>query len=191
MLGGILEPSRRGPSSPWWVGPRWPTSSPCSRCWPPRWTPSSSAAGWPSPSWPPGARASGARSSTQTTSRTAAPCSLRACEILLPDRHPGPRARRHLRAARRGTGHGASVKVIEGDLPDGWTGLDIGPGPAAAFAGVVAGAGTVLVERAARRVRGQPLRRAGPRSWPKPWPSARASRSSAAATAPARSRSWA
>ena len=43
-------------------------------------------------------------------------------------------------------GHGprGSVKVIEGDLPDGWTGLDIGPDSATAFAEVVAGAGTVL-----------------------------------------------
>ncbi len=43
-------------------------------------------------------------------------------------------------------GHGprGSVKVIEGDLPDGWTGLDIGPDSAAAFAEEVAGAGTVL-----------------------------------------------
>ena len=37
-----------------------------------------------------------------------------------------------------------SVKVIEGDLPDGWTGLDIGPDTAAAFAEVVQEAGTVL-----------------------------------------------
>jgi phosphoglycerate kinase len=36
------------------------------------------------------------------------------------------------------------VKVIEGDLPDGWTGLDIGPESAAAFAEVVSQAGTVL-----------------------------------------------
>ena len=43
-------------------------------------------------------------------------------------------------------GHGprGSVKVIEGDLPDGWTGLDIGPDTAAAFAEEVASAGTVL-----------------------------------------------
>ena len=43
-------------------------------------------------------------------------------------------------------GHGprGSVKVIEGDLPDGWTGLDIGPDTAAAFADEVATAGTVL-----------------------------------------------
>jgi phosphoglycerate kinase len=34
--------------------------------------------------------------------------------------------------------------VIEGDLPDGWTGLDIGPDSAAAFASAVADAGTVL-----------------------------------------------
>jgi phosphoglycerate kinase len=36
------------------------------------------------------------------------------------------------------------VKVIDGDLPDGWTGLDIGPKSAAAFADVVRDAGTVL-----------------------------------------------
>ena len=43
-------------------------------------------------------------------------------------------------------GHGprGSVKVVEGDLPDGWTGLDIGPDTAATFAEVVASAGTVL-----------------------------------------------
>ena len=43
-------------------------------------------------------------------------------------------------------GHGSrgSVKVIEGDLPDGWMGLDIGPDSAAAFAEAVTGAGTVL-----------------------------------------------
>jgi phosphoglycerate kinase len=43
-------------------------------------------------------------------------------------------------------GHGprGSVKVIEGDLPDGWTGLDIGPETAAVFADAVSGAGTVL-----------------------------------------------
>ena len=41
-------------------------------------------------------------------------------------------------------GERGSVKVIEGDLPDGWTGLDIGPDTAAAFAQVVQEAGTVL-----------------------------------------------
>jgi phosphoglycerate kinase len=43
-----------------------------------------------------------------------------------------------------GQGPRGSVKVIEGDLPDGWTGLDIGPDSAAGFAEVVSGAGTVL-----------------------------------------------
>ena len=43
-----------------------------------------------------------------------------------------------------GVGPRGSVKVIEGDLPDGWTGLDIGPDTAAEFAGVIADAGTVL-----------------------------------------------
>jgi phosphoglycerate kinase len=36
------------------------------------------------------------------------------------------------------------VKIIEGDLPDGWTGLDIGPESAESFAEVVRAAGTVL-----------------------------------------------
>jgi phosphoglycerate kinase len=42
------------------------------------------------------------------------------------------------------TGSRGGVKVIEGDLPDGWTGLDIGPDSAEAFADVVSEAGTVL-----------------------------------------------
>jgi phosphoglycerate kinase len=41
-------------------------------------------------------------------------------------------------------GSRGGVKVVEGDLTDGWTGLDIGPDSAAAFAEVVRGAGTVL-----------------------------------------------
>jgi phosphoglycerate kinase len=44
----------------------------------------------------------------------------------------------------QGIGPRGGVKVIEGDLTDGWTGLDIGPASAAAFAEVVRGAGTVL-----------------------------------------------
>jgi phosphoglycerate kinase len=36
------------------------------------------------------------------------------------------------------------VKIIEGDLPDGWTGLDIGPETAASFAAAIDRAGTVL-----------------------------------------------
>jgi len=43
-----------------------------------------------------------------------------------------------------GVGPRGSVKVIEGDLPDGWTGLDIGPDTAAEFATAIADAGTVL-----------------------------------------------
>ena len=61
-------------------------------------------------------------------------------------------------------GHGprGSVKVIEGDLPDGWTGLDIGPDSAAAFAEVVGGAGTVLWNGPLGRLRGPALRRGHP-----------------------------
>ncbi len=43
-----------------------------------------------------------------------------------------------------GVGPRGGVKVIEQDLPDGWTGLDIGPESAAAFAKAVRQAGTVL-----------------------------------------------
>jgi phosphoglycerate kinase len=43
-----------------------------------------------------------------------------------------------------GIGPRGGVKIIECDLPDGWTGLDIGPDSAAEFAEVVRHAGTVL-----------------------------------------------
>jgi phosphoglycerate kinase len=43
-----------------------------------------------------------------------------------------------------GIGPRGGVKIVEGDLTDGWTGLDIGPESAAAFAAVVERAGTVL-----------------------------------------------
>ena len=48
------------------------------------------------------------------------------------------------RPTPRRDGVRGSVKVIEGDLPDGWTGLDIGPETAERFADVVVEAGTVL-----------------------------------------------
>jgi phosphoglycerate kinase len=43
-----------------------------------------------------------------------------------------------------GIGPRGGVKVVQGDLTDGWTGLDIGPESAACFAAVVLQAGTVL-----------------------------------------------
>jgi phosphoglycerate kinase len=43
-----------------------------------------------------------------------------------------------------GVGPRGGVKIVEGDLTDGWTGLDIGPESAAAFAEVIGRAGTVL-----------------------------------------------
>jgi phosphoglycerate kinase len=43
-----------------------------------------------------------------------------------------------------GVGPRGGVKIVEGDLTDGWTGLDIGPESAATFAAVVERAGTVL-----------------------------------------------
>lgn len=41
-------------------------------------------------------------------------------------------------------GESGDAKVLGRELPDGWTGLDIGPDSAAAFAAAVQGAGTVL-----------------------------------------------
>jgi phosphoglycerate kinase len=39
---------------------------------------------------------------------------------------------------------GGTVRQVGVDVPDGWMGVDIGPGTAAAFGDVIAGAGTVL-----------------------------------------------
>jgi hypothetical protein len=83
--GGHLGAARPGPSWPWWAGPRWPTSSKCSRRWPPRWTRSSSAGAWPSRSWPPGDSTSAAPCSTRRTSTTAGRCSTRASTSCSPD----------------------------------------------------------------------------------------------------------
>lgn len=43
-----------------------------------------------------------------------------------------------------GGGPRGDTKLLGPDLPDGWTGLDIGPETAEVFAGAIAGAGTVL-----------------------------------------------
>jgi phosphoglycerate kinase len=43
-----------------------------------------------------------------------------------------------------GVGPRGGVKIVQGDLTDGWTGLDIGPESAAAFAQAIGRAGTVL-----------------------------------------------
>ena len=88
-------------------------------------------------------------------------------------------------------GHGprGSVKVIEGDLPDGWTGLDIGPDTAAAFAEEVATAGTVLWNGPLGAFEDHRFA-AGTRIVAEAWPTAPASRWWAAATAPARWTSW-
>ena len=64
--------------------------------------------------------------------------------ILLPSDTKALEPGGTLGASNGGHGPRGSVKVIEGDLPDGWTGLDIGPDSAATFAEAVADAGTVL-----------------------------------------------
>ena len=69
---------------------------------------------------------------------------LRACaSCSRPTRGPWSPGGRSGRP-RRGTGRGGASRSSRGTCPDGWTGLDIGPDTAAAFAEVVAGAGTVL-----------------------------------------------
>ena len=100
------------------------------------------AGAWPSPSWPLWVTTSGPRWWTWIGSRTAGGCSTRGPDPAA-HRRGGARARGDVRARRRGTGHG-DAKVLERDLPDGWTGLDIGPETAAAFADEVSTAGTVL-----------------------------------------------
>ena len=100
------------------------------------------------------ASGSGAPCWIPTTSRTAGPCwnrdSTSACR---------PTPGRSSPAGRSGRSARGGVKVIEGDLPDGWTGLDIGPESAAAFAEVVRQAGTVLWNGPAGCLRGPALRR--------------------------------
>ena len=141
VLGRILD-ARPDPSWPWSAGPRWPTRSRSSTRWPPRWTRWWSVAAWPSPSWPPrGARVGSSLFDAGHLEDCRALLDS-GLEILLPT---------DIRALEPGGTFGAGgigsrggVKVIEGDLPDGWTGLDIGPDSAAAFADVVRQAGTVL-----------------------------------------------
>ena len=91
-----------------------------------------------------GAARRAARCSTSRTSRTAGRCWTPGCDILLPTDTRALEPGGTFGPPSAGHGPRGSVKVIEGDLPDGWTGLDIGPDSAAAFAEVVAGAGTVL-----------------------------------------------
>ncbi len=99
--GAGRDPGAAGAARSWRssAAPRWPTSSRCSRSWPPRWTRWSSGAAWPTRSWPPAGSSVG--SSLLDESH------LDDCRALLDsgvrhpaaDRHPGPRAGRHLRAA--------------------------------------------------------------------------------------------
>ncbi len=65
-----------------------------------------------------------------------------------------------------GVGPRGSAKVIEGDLPDGWMGLDIGPGSAAAFADAIARRPHGVLERADGRVRGPAVSPPAPGRWP-------------------------
>ncbi len=138
---GAAGPALRGRRR---TEPSWRTSSKCSRCWPPRWTRWSSGGGMAYTFL--AARGQEVGSSLLDESHLADCRALldSGVEILLPS---------DIRALEPGGTFGqpagsqgprGSVKVIEGDLPDGWTGLDIGPDSAAAFAEVVAGAGTVL-----------------------------------------------
>ena len=137
--------TRPGPSWPSSAAPSWPTSSRCSKVLATKVDTLVVGGGM--------AFTFLAARGQHVGSSLFDPTHLQDCRDLLdsgvriraPDRHPGPGARRDLRPALDGHGPRGSVKVIEGDLPDGWTGLDIGPDTAAAFAREVAtGAGTVL-----------------------------------------------
>ena len=191
VLGGLLAASPARPSWPWSAGPRWRTSSRCSRCWRPRWTRWSWAAAWPSPSWPPRASASAARCWIDDARRGLPGPAGSGIEILAAHRHPGAGARADLRSAGGGRGHAAASRSSSGDLPDGWTGLDIGPETAARLRRGRAVGRHRAVERAARAPSRTPASPRAPGWWPRPWPTARVLASSVAATAPARSRSWA
>jgi phosphoglycerate kinase len=139
--------------------------------WPPRWTRSSSAAAWPSPSWPPGDSTSGAPCSTIRPPRglPGAPRLGHSTSSCRPTSGPSSPAGR---SGRPRTGRPAGgVKVIEGDLPDGWTGLDIGPDAAAAFADVVRQAGTVLWNGPLGAFE-DPASPPAPAWWPRRWPTA-------------------
>ena len=56
-------------------------------------------------------------------------------------------------------GAGGEVRQVGADVPDGWIGVDIGPGSAAQFGGRDPRGGDSVLERPDGRVRGSPLRR--------------------------------
>ena len=81
------------------------------------------------------------------------------------------------------------VRELDGvDVPDGWMGLDIGPGSSEAYADVIRDAGTVFWNGPMGAFELEPFA-AGRAASPRRWRSARARPSSAAATPPPRSRS--
>lgn len=57
------------------------------------------------------------------------------CDLILPIDHV---------CATEFAPSAAEVKVFEGDIPDGWMGLDIGPATQAKYAGIIEKAGTVV-----------------------------------------------
>ena len=87
-----------------------------------------------------------------------------------PTSAPSSRAGRSV--ARRASGPRGGIKVIEGDLPDGWTGLDIGPDVGRRLRRRGPPGRDGAVERPAGRLRGRALRRPARGWWPRPWPSA-------------------
>ena len=141
--------------------------------------------GWRTRSWPPADRRWATRCWTSRTWPTAGPCWTRASRSCCrPTPVPwSPAAPSGRPPGRRPRG---SVKVIEGDLPDGWTGLDIGPDSAAAFA-EVAPAPAPCCGTAPWAPLRTPASPRAPALWPRRWPTAPASRSSEEGTAPARS----
>ena len=158
--------TRHGPSWPWWAGPRWPTSSACSRPCSTGSTPWWSVGAWPSPSWPPRATTSAARWSTATASTSAPRCSASGKPILLPDRHRGPRAggrvRLRLHRGRGPHGRGRRARRLAGP---GHRARDASPPSPSA----IAGAGTVLWNGPMGVFEDAGSAPARP-AWPRPWP---------------------
>ncbi len=84
-------------------------------------------------------------------------------------------------------GAGGDVRQLGTDVPDGWMGLDIGPGSAAEFGDVRARRPHRVLERARWACSRTRASRPAPAPWPRPWRSRTRSPWSAGETRPRRS----
>ena len=172
---------RPGRSWPWSAGPRWPTSSGCSRSCSTKVDTLVVGGGMAftflAAAGPRRRQVAGGRRPHRRVRRAARVGHARSC--CRPTSWPSSRAARSGCDCDRGARSGR----VGDEIPDGWPGLDIGPGH---------GQGVRRRDRgrpapccgtarwAPSRTTGSPP---GPPGWPRPWPTAPASRWSAAATA--------